>query len=72
MKLAAEPNLSEQSIAIAIVISQLLPELIKAAVEVRHPYAQGSRDPRLMRLLIDELRTLPVNVVCGDGRKICG
>lgn len=44
----------------AVGISPLLRELIRAAMEVRHPYAPGSRDGRLMRLILDELRMLPV------------
>jgi len=44
----------------AVGISPLLRELIRAAAEVRHPYAPESRDGRLMRLLLDELHALPV------------
>jgi AraC-like DNA-binding protein len=54
----AAPKLPQESCAVAI--SPLLRELIKSAVEVRQPYASGSRDGRLMRLMLDELRTLPV------------
>lgn len=41
-------------------ISPLLRELIRAAIEVPQPYVSNSRDGRLMRLLLDELRALPV------------
>src|SRR3569833_2264756 len=41
-------------------ISPLLRELIRAAVDVQHPYAPGSRDVRVMRLILDELQELPV------------
>jgi AraC-like DNA-binding protein/quercetin dioxygenase-like cupin family protein len=43
----------------AVGVSPLLRELIRAAVAVRLPCAKGSRDDRLMRLLLDELRMLP-------------
>ena len=41
-------------------ISPLLRELIRAAVDVRQPYVTGTRDGRVMRLILDELRELPV------------
>jgi len=41
-------------------ISPLLRELICAAMEVHQPYAAGTRDGRIMRLILDELRALPV------------
>lgn len=44
----------------AVGISPLLRELIRAAMDVQHPYAANSRDGRLMRLILDELRALPV------------
>ncbi|NEX62431.1 AraC family transcriptional regulator [Noviherbaspirillum galbum] len=44
----------------AVGISPLLRELIRAAVDVRQPYAPGTRDSRVMRLILDELRALPV------------
>lgn len=44
----------------AVGISPLLRELIRAAVEVKQPYVPNSRDGRLMRLMLDELRALPV------------
>ncbi|GAB2899891.1 hypothetical protein GCM10027202_29910 [Microvirgula curvata] len=40
-------------------ISGLLRELILAAIDVRIPYLSDSRDGRLMRLLLDELREIP-------------
>lgn len=40
-------------------ISQLLRELILAAIDVAQPYAEDSRDGRLMRLLLDEVAALP-------------
>ena len=40
-------------------VSALLRELIQAAMQVRQPYVPNSRDGRLMRLLLDELRALP-------------
>jgi AraC-like DNA-binding protein len=54
----AAPRLPAHSQAVGI--SPLLRELIQAAIEVRTPYAPGSRDGRLMRLLPDELQALPV------------
>ncbi|SFN87385.1 AraC-type DNA-binding protein [Formivibrio citricus] len=42
-----------------LAISPLLRELIIAAVAIRHPYAESQRDGRVMRLLLDEIRTLP-------------
>jgi AraC-like DNA-binding protein len=44
----------------AVGISPLLRELIRAAAEVELPYKSGSRDGRLMRLLLDELHALPI------------
>jgi len=44
----------------AVGVSPLLRELIRAAVEVRQPYAPGTRDGRAMRLILDELKALPV------------
>ncbi|WP_254775461.1 helix-turn-helix transcriptional regulator [Pseudoxanthomonas sp. GM95] len=41
-------------------ITPLLAALIHAAVDVPQPYAADSRDGRLMRLVLDELQTLPV------------
>ncbi|MCY0386127.1 helix-turn-helix transcriptional regulator [Robbsia sp. Bb-Pol-6] len=41
-------------------ISPLLRELIQAASRIVLPYAEDSRDGRLMRLLLDELQVLPV------------
>ncbi len=52
------PHLPDQSHAVGI--SPLLRELIRAATEVQTPYAADSRDERLMRLLLDELRALKV------------
>jgi AraC-like DNA-binding protein len=44
----------------AVAVSPLLRELILAAVAVIPPYAADSRDSRVIRLLLDELRALPV------------
>lgn len=44
----------------AVGVSALLRELIQAATEIAVPYDERSRDGRLMRLLLDELDTLPV------------
>ena len=52
------PRLAERSQAVGI--SPLLRELIQAATRVRPPYPANSRDGRLMRLLLDELRALPI------------
>ncbi len=54
----AAPNLMRETQAVAI--SPLLRELIRAAMEVRQPYVPGTRDGRVMRLILDELRALPV------------
>lgn len=42
-----------------VAISPLMRELIRAAVDVAHPYLPDSRDGRLMQLLLDELHALP-------------
>ncbi|MFG6487253.1 AraC family transcriptional regulator [Roseateles sp. BYS78W] len=54
----AAPNLLGETQAVGI--SPLLRELIRAAMDVAQPYAPGTRDGRLMRLILDELRALPV------------
>jgi len=54
----AAPSLLEQTQAVGI--SALLRELIRSAMDVQQPYAPGTRDGRLMRLILDELRGLPV------------
>jgi AraC-like DNA-binding protein len=42
-----------------VAVSELLSALILEAVNVRLPYAEDSRDGRLMRLLIDEIVQMP-------------
>ncbi|HEY4345759.1 MAG TPA: helix-turn-helix transcriptional regulator [Parvibaculum sp.] len=54
----ASPHLPHASCVIAV--SPLLRELIVAAVQVPLDYASGTRDERLMLLLLDELRALDV------------
>ena len=54
----AAPSLPRQSQVVGV--SPLLRELIQASASVRVPYAANSRDGRLMRLMLDELRVLPV------------
>ena len=54
----AAPNLLGQTQAVGI--SPLLRELIRAAMALRQPYAPGTRDDRIMRLILDEARALPV------------
>lgn len=54
----AAPKLLEGTQAVGI--SPLLRELIRAAMEVRQPYMPDTRDARLMCLILDELRVLPV------------
>lgn len=54
----ASPRLMDATQAVGI--SPLLRELIRSAMEVRQPYAPNTRDGRLMRLILDELRALPV------------
>ncbi|XHS80343.1 helix-turn-helix transcriptional regulator [Burkholderiaceae bacterium UC74_6] len=54
----AAPKLLEETQAVGI--SALLRELIRSAMEVQQPYTAGTRDGRLMRLILDELRGLPV------------
>ena len=46
--------------ASAVSITPLLAALIRAAVNVAQPYREDSRDGRLMRLILDEMQTLPV------------
>ena len=43
----------------AVGISPLLRELILEAIHVKQPYADDSRDGRLMRLILDEVNVLP-------------
>jgi AraC-like DNA-binding protein len=54
----AAPGLPERSQAVGV--SPLLRELIQAATEIALPYDEATRAGRLMRLLLDELATLPV------------
>ena len=42
----------------AVAISPLLSELIRTAVDITQPYAGDSREARVMRLILDELRIL--------------
>jgi len=42
-----------------IAISPLLRELISAAAGIHHPYDENGRDGRVMRLILDEIRSLP-------------
>lgn len=55
---AAAPHMPQESQTVGI--SPLLRELIQAASTIAAPYSRNSRDGRLMRLLLDELQTLPV------------
>jgi AraC-like DNA-binding protein/quercetin dioxygenase-like cupin family protein len=43
----------------AVSISPLLSELIKACVAISEPYAENSREARVMNLILDELKVLP-------------
>jgi AraC-like DNA-binding protein/quercetin dioxygenase-like cupin family protein len=54
----AAPKLLSETQAVGI--SPLLRELIRAAMLVPQPYAPGTRDGRVMRLILDEVRALPV------------
>jgi len=54
----AAPQLPSRAQAVGV--SGLLRELILAATEIEQPYAADSRDGRLVRLLLDDLHTLPV------------
>ena len=53
----AFPNLPSDTKAVSI--SPLLSELIKASVSLKPPYAEDSRDARIMHLILDELALLP-------------
>lgn len=53
----ARPNLPAECQVVGI--SPLLRELILAAIEVPRPYADDTRDSRLMALLLDEVALLP-------------
>lgn len=53
----AFPNLPTKTKAVSI--SPLLSELIKASVSLKPPYAEDSRDARIMHLILDELAILP-------------
>ena len=54
----AAPRLMNGTLAVAV--SPLLRELIRAAMDVRQPYVPNSREGRLISLILDELRALPV------------
>jgi len=54
----AAPGLPAQTQVVGI--SPLLRELVRAAMDVAQPYSPGTRDGRVMRLILDELRMLPV------------
>ena len=54
----AAPGLPTEAQVVGI--SPLLRELIRAAADVAPSYQRDSRDGRLMRFLLDELRALPV------------
>lgn len=43
----------------AVSVSPLLSELIKVSVDMPHPHRPDSREARVMRLILDELRILP-------------
>lgn len=58
----AAPGMPERCQVVSI--SPLLRELILAAIEIRQPYAPGSRDGRLMRLLLDEVALVPSLALC--------
>jgi AraC-like DNA-binding protein/mannose-6-phosphate isomerase-like protein (cupin superfamily) len=53
----AFPNLPSETKAVSV--SPLLSELIKASVSLKPPYAEDSRDARIMHLILDELALLP-------------
>ena len=53
----AFPNLPTETKAVSV--SPLLSELIKASVSLKPPYAEDSRDARIMHLILDELALLP-------------
>jgi AraC-like DNA-binding protein len=55
---ASAPRLLRETQAVGV--SPLLRELIRAAVGVHQPYSPQTRDGRVMRLILDELRALPV------------
>jgi AraC-like DNA-binding protein/quercetin dioxygenase-like cupin family protein len=44
----------------AVEVGPLLRDLIEAADAIAQPYEEDSRDGRVMRLIVDELRSLPV------------
>lgn len=54
----AAPRLLDETQAVGI--SPLLRELIRVAMDVPQPYVPGTRDGRVMRLILDEVRALPV------------
>lgn len=53
----AAPDLPANNAVLSI--SPLLRELILAALDIKPPYSADSREGRVMRLMLDELRTLP-------------
>jgi len=55
---AVDPGLP--SVPTAVEVGALLRQLLQSAEEVTYPYAQDSRDGRLMRLIVDELKTVAV------------
>jgi|SRR5450830_36764 len=54
----AAPRLLDKTQAVGI--SPLLRELIRAAMVLPQPYVAGTRDDRVMQLILDEIRVLPV------------
>jgi len=54
----AAPQLPQRAHAVGV--SPLLRELILAAADLEPPFVEGSRDGRLVHLLLDELQALPV------------
>lgn len=54
----ATPNLLEKTQTVGI--SPLLRELISSAMVLPQPYIPDTRDDRVMRLILDEVRVLPV------------
>ncbi|AZF64299.1 Transcriptional regulator, AraC family [Pseudomonas sp. LBUM920] len=51
------PNLPSEPKTVSV--SPLLSELIKASVSLKPPYAEDSREARIMHLILDELAILP-------------
>lgn len=55
-----DPSLNLAPTCAVVAVSTLLRTLVVEAVKIKIPYAERSRDGRLMRLMLDEIVQMPV------------